>query len=118
MTIWDSVQIILGVFVSIGALAIGLGYAYGKFKSGTDDALRQSNEDLRDLIKDQNETIGRLRKDITNQQNKISNLEGQIEILKKENHGYEYVIARALEMYFTKNPDAVKEIKLSLDGNA
>lgn len=98
-------------FTGAGFFAGGIGYAYGKFRSGKDQALRESNVDLRATIADQNERIGHLRQELSESQNKIANLEGKIQIFMEKNGSYEKLIENAIVMYFEKHPELAAELK-------
>lgn len=114
MTAIDIVQITAAALGGFGVLLAGLGYGYGKLRGGRDEALRQSNQDLRDRVEDQEDLIEKLRDDVQLGERRVERLTGKIEILTKKNNGYEELIYNALQDYFSRNPDSIVELKTTV----
>ena len=108
MGLWEVMQAVVGILLGVGALGLGLGYAYGKFSEGKDNVLRLDNEDLRKSRSDQD-------KKIVDLQQRVSELEGKLKVITHQNHNFSSIIRLAMETYAEKHPEIVETLKVATE---
>lgn len=98
---------IIGVLLSLGAFLGFAGYAVASFRKGSNDAVRENNNDLQERVQ--------LLEDNHNENTeKIRMLETQVAILKEKITGYENLIVKALSNFFDLHPEKAIDLDKGL----
>lgn len=97
-------EIVIGSIVSLGILAAGFGYAWGQVRSGDNKSADRDRQNLRDLLKSEQEKNAALLKEktdlfnslqaqITQNQTELAKLQGIVEAQTKMIEQYKDLIA-------------------------
>jgi hypothetical protein len=88
----------------VGGLAAGLGYAYAQFIRGKNNAAKDLNETLNELLEVRDKRVKDLESIVREQGKQIEYLTVQIATLTTKKGDLEEIIAKALSTFFEHNP--------------
>lgn len=95
---------IINTFILIGTLFVGVIYLFVFLKRGASTASIESNVILRGLIDDQKEEITKLRQRLHDQDNTLTALSLQVQILIDRRDYLETLVTQALGAHFLADP--------------
>lgn len=106
-----------GLIVIVGGIFGTIGYSLAAFFKGrlkgekdVDDAAKESNEILRNLIEDQKLEITKLRAVQETMQSKITDMQAQIAELNARRSFLEGLISESVNHYFETHPEMAVEL--------
>lgn len=92
-----------GFLISIAVVAVGITYIFSQIRSNDMKILRDSNEDLRKSLADNDAKTLKL-------ETQVKELTSKVDILEKRNRTLEDLVVTALKQFFFENPKMAKDI--------